>query len=239
VRLVVEYVIMGQVRPRGPADAGRQSAVARHRDGMCRAMTNQQMCRSDRRHRLAEQLIRAGEFDVVVAGDKSHDQARTADRQSFRLQVWRRHGPGSQAYDAARRASPTKPMGASPRQRNDVRTSSTRSNRTSSRTIHQRSAAWKAGILRRRVRAGQASPAQGRFRCSSPRKRGLRANTTAESLAVSKPRPARRHHNAVRTSQISDGAARWFVRKRTRPELGLTWLVAIGRARSGDGLIRR
>ena len=67
----VQYVIMGQVlhgrRRPDPGPAGRGGR--RHPDGACRPLTINKVCLSGLDAiALADQLIRAGEFDIVVAG---------------------------------------------------------------------------------------------------------------------------------------------------------------------------
>ena len=67
---LVEYVIMGRCSPPGAGQMpARQSAVAAGIGWTCPALTIDKMCLSGIDSiALADQLIRAGEFDVVVAG---------------------------------------------------------------------------------------------------------------------------------------------------------------------------
>ena len=92
----VEYVIMGQVLTAGAGQMpARQAAVAAGIGWDVPALTINKMCLSGiDAIALADQLIRAGEFDVVVAGgQESMTKAPApADGQPGRLQVRRRHG---------------------------------------------------------------------------------------------------------------------------------------------------
>ncbi|EUA87154.1 putative acetyl-CoA acetyltransferase [Mycobacterium ulcerans str. Harvey] len=134
------------------------------------------------------------------------------------------------AYDGLHDAFTDQPMGALTEQRNDVDGFTRRQQDEYSAASHQKAAAaWKDGVF-----ADEVVPVSVPQRKGDPLQfsedEGIRANTTADSLAGLKP--AFRKDGTVTagsSSQISDGAAAVVVMSKEKAqELGLTWLVEIG-----------
>jgi acetyl-CoA C-acetyltransferase len=134
------------------------------------------------------------------------------------------------AYDGLHDVFTDQPMGALTDQRNDV-DQFTRAEQDSyaARSHQKAAAAWKDGVF-----ADEVVPVKIPQRKGDPiefaEDEGIRANTTAESLAGLKP--AFRSDGTITagsSSQISDGAAAVVVmNKQKAEELGLSWLVEIG-----------
>jgi acetyl-CoA C-acetyltransferase len=122
------------------------------------------------------------------------------------------------------------PMGALTEQRNAVdRFTRVEQDGYAARSHQKAAAAWKDGVF-----ADEVVPVQIRQRKGDPiefaEDEGIRANTTAESLAGLKPAfSSDGTITAGSSSQISDGAAAVVVmNKQKAEELGLSWLVQIG-----------
>jgi acetyl-CoA C-acetyltransferase len=230
----VEYVIMGQVLTAGAGQMpARQAAVAGGIGWDVPSLTINKMCLSGLDAiALADQLIRAGEFDVVIAGgQESMTQAPhllTGSRSGYR------YGDVTvtdhMAYDGLYDVFTDQPMGALTEQRNDADKFTRREQDEFAAASHQKAAAaWKDGVF-----ADEVVPVSVPQRKGDPLQfsedEGIRANTTAESLAGLKP--AFRRDGTVTagsSSQISDGAAAVVVMNKDKAvELGLSWLVEIG-----------
>jgi acetyl-CoA C-acetyltransferase len=230
----VEYVIMGQVLTAGAGQMpARQAAVAGGIGWDVPALTINKMCLSGiDAIALADQLIRAGEFDVVVAGGQESmtkaPHLLTDSRSGYK------YGDVTvvdhMAYDGLHDVFTDQPMGALTEQRNDV-DQFTRSEQDEFAALsHQRAAAaWKDGVY-----ADEVVPVKIPQRKGDPieftEDEGIRANTTAESLAGLKP--AFRKDGTITAgsaSQISDGACAVVVMNKAKAEeLGLSWLCEIG-----------
>jgi acetyl-CoA C-acetyltransferase len=231
----VEYVVMGQVLQAGAGqNPARQAAVRAGIPLSVPALTVNKVCLSGiNAIALADQLIRSGEYDVVVAGGmESMTRAPhllTGSREGFR------YGDvtmvDSMASDGLWDVFTDQAMGALTEQANTGDRASSREEQDAfAARSHQRAAAaWKNGLFDDEVvpveipqRKGDPVP----FRNDE----GVRGDTTAESLA--KLRPAFGKGGTITAgsaSQISDGAAAVVVMSRTRAEeLGLTWLAEIG-----------
>ena len=231
----VEYVIMGQVLTAGAGQMpARQAAVAAGIGWDVPALTINKMCLSGiDAIALADQLIRAGEFDVVVAGgQESMTQApASADEQPVGLQVRRRHRARPHGLRRSARCVHRPADGRADRAAQRPGQVHPRSSRTSSpRSSHQKAAAaWKDGVY-----ADEVVPVKIPQRKGDPLEftedEGIRANTTADSLAGLKP--AFRKDGTITAgsaSQISDGAAAVVVMNKAKAEeLGLSWLCEIG-----------
>ncbi|NIH96680.1 acetyl-CoA C-acetyltransferase [Mycolicibacterium fluoranthenivorans] len=231
---VVDYVIMGQVLTAGAGQMpARQSAVAAGIGWDVPALTINKMCLSGiDAIALADQLIRAGEFEVVVAGgQESMSQAPhllPKSREGFK------YGDTTLvdhlAYDGLYDVFTDQPMGALTEQRNDVDQFTRAQQDELAAQSHQKAAAaWKDGVF-----ADEVVPVQIPQRKGDPLEfnedEGIRANTTAESLSGLKP--AFRKDGTITAgsaSQISDGAAAVVVMSKAKAqELGLSWLAEIG-----------
>ena len=226
---------MGQVLTAGAGQIpARQAAVAGGIPMDVPALTINKVCLSGiDAIALADQLIRAGEFDIVVAGgQESMTQAPHLLGQVPRgLQVRRRHDgrphglrrpvlrvrPGR---DGCLDGEVQRPLRADPRGAGRVLGALAPAGRRRGGERH----------LRRRDRAGADPAAQGRpGRCSPPTRASA---ATPPSRASRKLRPAFASDGTITAgsaSQISDGAAAVVVMSKAKAEeLGLSWLAEIG-----------
>ncbi|MBF6126311.1 acetyl-CoA C-acetyltransferase [Nocardia brasiliensis] len=232
----VDYVIMGQVLTAGAGQIpARQAAVAAGIPMDVPALTLNKVCLSGiNAIALADQLIRAGEYEIVVAGgQESMSQAPhllEKSREGFKYGdvTMRDH----MAYDGLYDIFTDQPMGALTEQRNDTEPVSREEQDAFAAASHQRAAeAWKNGLFDDEV-VPVAVPQRKGDPVLVAADEGIRADTTAESLA--KLRPAFRKDGTVTAgsaSQISDGAAAVVVMSKAKAEeLGLSWLAEIGAA---------
>ncbi|WP_031465424.1 acetyl-CoA C-acetyltransferase [Sciscionella sediminilitoris] len=230
----VDYVIMGQVLTAGAGQIPARQAASKAGIPMdVPALTVNKVCLSGLDAiALADQQIRAGEFDVVVAGgQESMTQAPhllTKSRSGFK------YGDTTltdhMAYDGLHDAFTDQAMGLLTEQRNDSDGLSREAQDAFAARSHQRAArAWKDGLF-----ADEVVPVEIPQRKGDPvvfnEDEGIRADTTAESLA--KLKPAFRKDGTITAgtaSQISDGAAAVVVMSKAKAtELGLEWLAEIG-----------
>jgi acetyl-CoA C-acetyltransferase len=167
-------------------------------------------------------LIRAGEFDVVVAGGQ--ESMSKAPHLLMDSRSGYKYGDvkvlDHMAYDGLHDVFTDQPMGALTEQRNDAdQFTRAEQDEFAARSHRLAAAAWKDGVF-----ADEVVPV------SIPQRKGIRANTTAESLAGLKP--AFRKDGTITAgsaSQISDGACAVVVMNKAKAEeLGLEWLVEIG-----------
>jgi acetyl-CoA C-acetyltransferase len=230
----VEYVIMGQVLTAGAGQMpARQAAVAAGIGWDVPALTINKMCLSGiDAIALADQLIRAGEFDVVVAGGQ--ESMTQAPHLLMNSRAGYKYGDVTaldhMAYDGLHDVFTDQPMGALTEQRNEQDQFTRAEQDEFAASSHQKAAAaWKDGVF-----ADEVVPVKIPQRKGDPLEftedEGIRANTTAESLAGLKP--AFRKDGTITAgsaSQISDGAAAVVVMNKAKAEeLGLTWMVEIG-----------
>ncbi|MFI9403084.1 acetyl-CoA C-acetyltransferase [Nocardia sp. NPDC052316] len=232
----VDYVIMGQVLTAGAGQIpARQAAAAAGIPMDVPALTVNKVCLSGiNAIALADQLIRAGEYEIVVAGgQESMSQAPhllEKSREGFKYGdvTLRDH----MAYDGLHDIFTDQPMGALTEQRNDTEPVSRADQDAFAAASHQRAAeAWKNGVF-----DDEVVPVSVPQRKGDPllvaADEGIRADTTAESLA--KLRPAFRKDGTITAgtaSQISDGAAAVVVMSKAKAEeLGLSWIAEIGAA---------
>jgi acetyl-CoA C-acetyltransferase len=230
----VEYVIMGQVLTAGAGQMpARQAAVAAGIGWEVPSLTVNKMCLSGiDAIALADQLIRAGEFDVVVAGGQ--ESMTKAPHLLMDSRAGYRYGDVTlldhMAYDGLHDVFTDQPMGALTEQRNEVdQFTRAEQDEFAARSHQKAAAAWKDGVF-----ADEVVPVKIPQRKGDPLEftedEGIRANTTAESLGGL--RPAFRKDGTITAgsaSQISDGAAAVVVMNKDRAqEMGLSWLVEIG-----------
>src|ERR1700752_4192849 len=230
----VEYVIMGQVLTAGAGQMpARQAAVAAGIGWDVPSLTINKMCLSGiDAIALADQLIRAGEFDVVVAGGQ--ESMSQAPHLLMNSRSGYKYGDVTvldhMAYDGLHDVFTDPPMGALTEQRNDVdQFTRLEQDEFAARSHQKAAAAWKDGVF-----TDEVVPVNIPQRKGDPLQftedEGIRANTTAESLAGLKP--AFRKDGTITAgsaSQISDGAAAVVVMNKDKAQqLGLTWLVEIG-----------
>jgi acetyl-CoA C-acetyltransferase len=230
----VDYVIMGQVLQAGAGQIpARQAAVKAGIPMTVPALTINKVCLSGvDAIALADQLIRAGEFDVVVAGGmESMTQAPhllPKSREGFK------YGDvklvDHMAYDGLWDVFTTQAMGALTEACNAELGISREDQDAFSARSHQRAAeAWKNGLFDDEVVPVEIPQRKGdpvAFKDDE----GIRPDTTAESLAKLKPAFSKDGTiTAGSASQISDGAAAVVVMSKAKAEeLGLTWLAEIG-----------
>ena len=231
----VEYVIMGQVLQAGGGQNPARPAAAKAGIPMSvPAFTLNKVCLSGiDAIALADQLIRAGEFDVVVAGgmesmtNAPHLLEKSREGYKYGDVTMRDH----MAFDGLWDSFTDQPMGALTEQRNAERDGLSREAQDAfSAQSHQRAAqAWKNGLFDDEVVPVEIPQRKGDpvvFAVDE----GVRADTTPESL--SRLRPAFSKTGTITAgsaSQISDGAAAVVVMSKSKAdELGLDYLAEIG-----------
>lgn len=231
---LVDYVIMGQVLTAGAGQMpARQASVAAGIGWDVPALTINKMCLSGIDSiALADQLIRAGEFDVVVAGGQ--ESMSRAPHLLMDSRAGHKYGDvvmlDHMAYDGLYDVFTDQPMGGLTEQRNDVDRFTRIEQDTLAAESHQKAAAaWKDGVFADEV-VSVKIPARKGDPIDFAEDEGIRANTTAESLAALKP--AFRKDGTITAgsaSQISDGGCAVVVMSKTKAqELGLSWLCEIG-----------
>ncbi len=231
----VEYVIMGQVLTAGAGQMPARQAAAKAGIPMTvPSLTINKVCLSGiDAIALADQLIRAGEFDVVVAGgQESMSQAPhllEGSRSGFKFGdvTMRDH----MAHDGLWDVFTDQAMGGLTEAANEGDGAFTREEQDAfSARSHQLAArAWKDGLFDDEVVPVPIPQRKGEpiaFREDE----GIRADTTVESLGRLRPAfAADGTITAGSASQISDGAAAVVVMSRAKAdELGLAWLAEIG-----------
>ncbi|MEB3032854.1 acetyl-CoA C-acetyltransferase [[Mycobacterium] nativiensis] len=231
---LVQYVIMGQVLTAGAGQMpARQAAVGGGIGWDVPTLTINKMCLSGiNAIAMADQLIRAGEFDVVVAGGQ--ESMTKAPHLLLDSRAGYKYGDVTVrdhlAYDGLYDVFTDQPMGALTEQRNDEDKFTRAEQDELAAESHRRAAAaWKDGVF-----ADEVVPVKIPQRKGDPLEftedEGIRANTTADSLSGLKP--AFRSGGTITagsSSQISDGAAAVVVMSKAKAqELGLDWLCEIG-----------
>jgi len=230
----VDYVIMGQVLPAGVGQiSARQAAVKGGIPMTVPALTVNKVCLSGiDAIALADQLIRAGEFDVVVAGGmESMTQApHVLPKSREGMKFGDMKLVDSMSYDGLWDVFTDQGMGSLTETRNAELGVSRQAQDEFSARSHQRAAeAWKNGIFDDEVVSVEIPQRKGdpiSFRDDE----GIRPDTTVESLG--RLRPAFSKDGTVTAgsaSQISDGACAVVVMSKAKAEeLGLSWLAEIG-----------
>ncbi|MBB0243909.1 acetyl-CoA C-acyltransferase [Streptomyces alkaliphilus] len=230
----VQYVIMGQVLQAGAGQIpARQAAVKAGIPMSVPALTVNKVCLSGLDAiALADQLIRAGEFDVVVAGGQ--ESMTNAPHLLPGSRAGHKYGAiqmlDAMAHDGLTDAFDNVAMGEST-ERHNTRLGIGREEQDAIAALsHQRAAAaQKNGLFEAEI-----TPVEIPQRRGEPvvfvEDEGIRGDTTPESLA--KLRPAFDKDGTITAgsaSQISDGAAAVVVMSKARAEeLGLEWLAEIG-----------
>lgn len=231
---LVDYVILGQVLTAGAGQMpARQAAVAAGIGWDVPALSINKMCLSGiDAIALADQLIRAGEFDVVVAGGQ--ESMTKAPHLLMDSRAGYKYGDVTVldhlAYDGLHDVFTDQPMGALTEQRNDVdKFTRAEQDEYAARSHQKAAAAWKDGVFTDEV-VPVSIPQRKGDPLQFTEDEGIRANTTAESLAGLKP--AFRRDGTITAgsaSQISDGAAAVVVMNKDKAQqLGLAWLAEIG-----------
>jgi acetyl-CoA C-acetyltransferase len=230
----VDYVIMGQVLTAGAGQIpARQAAVAGGLSMNVPALTINKVCLSGiDAIALADQLIRAGEFDIVVAGGQ--ESMTQAPHLLMKSREGYKYGEVTaldhMAHDGLFCAFDQCAMGLSTEKFNSRYELTREEQDEFSARSHQLAAkAAASGIF-----AEEIAPVTVPQRKGDPTivdtDEGVRGETTAESLG--RLRPAFASDGTITAgsaSQISDGAAAVVVMSKAKAEeLGLSWLAEIG-----------
>jgi acetyl-CoA C-acetyltransferase len=230
----VEYVIMGQVLQAGAGQIpARQAAVRAGIPMTVPSITINKVCLSGLNAiALADQLIRAGELDIVVAGGT--ESMTNAPHLLVNARKGYKYG-SVEVLDAMAHDGLTDPfdhvaMGESTERYNAKLGIGREEQDEFSARSHQRAAAaQKNGLFDQEI-----VPVEIPQRRGDPivvrEDEGIRPDTTAESLARLRPAFAKDGTiTAGSSSPISDGAAAVVVMSRAKAEeLGLRWLAEIG-----------
>ncbi len=230
----VQYVIMGQVLQAGAGQIpARQAAVKAGIPMSVPALTVNKVCLSGLDAiALADQLIRAGEFDVVVAGGQESmtnaPHLLPKSREGFKYGAVEMLD--AMAYDGLTDAFENVAMGESTEKHNTRLGIGRAEQDEIAAASHQRAAAaQKNGLFEAEITPVEIPQRKGEPVVFS-KDEGIRPETTAESLA--KLRPAFSKDGTITagsSSQISDGAAAVVVMSREKAEeLGLEWIAEIG-----------
>jgi acetyl-CoA C-acetyltransferase len=230
----VQYVIMGQVLQAGVGQIPARQAA--HKAGIpltVPALTVNKVCLSGLDAiALADQLIRAGEFDIIVAGGQ--ESMTNAPHLLPKSREGYKYGAiqmlDAMAFDGLTDIFENIPMGESTDNVNKKLNIGRQEQDEFSARSHQRAAvAQKNGVFDEEITPVLIPQRKGdpiEFREDE----GIRGDTTADSLA--KLRPAFTKDGTITagsSSQISDGAAAVVVMSKAKAEeLDLTWLAEIG-----------
>ncbi|WP_152346684.1 acetyl-CoA C-acetyltransferase [Brevibacterium sp. CFH 10365] len=219
----VDYVIMGQVLQAGNSQGpGRQAAVKAGIPMSVPAVSVNKLCLSGiNTITQAAQLIRAGEYDIVVAGgQESMSQAPhmlTKSRSGYKYGdvVVKDH----MDYDGLWDAFTDQAMGGLTEEANagDREFSRAEQDAFSARSHQRAAAAQESGAFENEIVPVTISSRKGDVTVSVDE--GVRSNTTVESL--SKLRPSFRKDGTItagNASQISDGACAVVVMSREKAE---------------------
>ncbi|GAA1455246.1 acetyl-CoA C-acetyltransferase [Nesterenkonia lacusekhoensis] len=231
----VEYVIMGQVIQAGSGqNPARSAALGAGIPAHIPAITVNKVCLSGLNAvATADQMIRAGECEVVLAGGmESMSQAPhllPGSRRGFT------YGDtalvDSMAYDALYDQATRQSMGALTESCNtgEVQVSREEQDEFAAASHQRAAAAWEEGLFAEEVVSVHVPQRKG-DPVTVSQDEGFRPGTTAESM--SRLRPAFAADGAITagtSSQISDGACALLVMsKRRAQEQGLSWIAEIG-----------
>ena len=230
----VDYVIMGQVLQAGTGQITARQAAVKAGIGMdVPALTINKVCLSGLDAiALADQLIRAGEFEIIVAGGMvsmtNAPHLLMGSREGVKYGDW--SVTDSMAFDALTCAFDECAMGEST-ERYNARHGLTREEQDAfAARSHQLAAKAAAnGYFDEEIVAVPIPQRKG-DPVLFAQDEGIRPDTTVESLAGLRPAFAKDGTiTAGSASQISDGAAAVVVMSRAKAdELGLSWLAEIG-----------
>ncbi|MFB7464559.1 acetyl-CoA C-acetyltransferase [Streptomyces sp. NPDC056224] len=230
----VQYVIMGQVLQAGAGQIpARQAAVKGGIPMNVPALTINKVCLSGLDAiALADQLIRAGEFDIVVAGGQ--ESMTNAPHLLPKSREGYKYGAievlDAMAHDGLTDAFENIAMGESTEKHNTRLGIERAPQDAFAAASHQRAAAaQKNGVFEAEITPVEIPQRKGEPVVFS-QDEGIRPETTAESLGKLRPAFAKDGTiTAGTSSQISDGAAAVVVMSKAKAEeLGLEWLAEIG-----------
>ena len=230
----LQYVIMGQVLQAGAGQIpARQAAYKAGIPLTVPALTVNKVCLSGLDAiALADQLIRAGEFDIIVAGGM--ESMTNAPHLLPKSRAGYKYGSvellDAMAFDGLTDFLDNIPMGASTEHHNAKLDISREAQDEFAARSHQRAAiAQKNGNFDEEI-----TPVFVPQRKGDPievrEDEGVRPDTTVETLAKLKPAFSKDGTiTAGSSSPISDGAAAVVVMSKAKAEeLGLNWLAEIG-----------
>ncbi|MEU0692315.1 acetyl-CoA C-acetyltransferase [Streptomyces uncialis] len=230
----VQYVIMGQVLQAGAGQIpARQAAVNAGIPMSVPALTVNKVCLSGLDAiALADQLIRAGEFDVIVAGGQ--ESMTNAPHLLSKSREGFKYGAigmlDSMAHDGLTDPFEGIAMGESTEKHNTRLGIGRAEQDVIAAQSHQRAAAaQKNGLF-----AAEITPVEVPQRRGEPvvvsEDEGIRGDSTPESLGKLRPAFAKDGTiTAGSSSPISDGAAAVVVMSKAKAlELGLEWIAEIG-----------
>jgi len=229
----VDYVIMGQVLQAGTGQiTARQAAVAAGIPKEVPAITINKVCLSGMNAiALADQLIRAGEVELVVAGGmESMSQAPyLVPRARFGERMGHVELVDSMIHDGLWSTFTRQHMGESSDAVNaELGITREEQDAWAARSHARAHEAWEAGRLAEEVVPVEVPGRKGE-RVLVERDEGIRPDTTAEALA--RLRPAFTEDGTItagNASQVSDGACAVVVTTRERAErLGVTPLAEV------------
>ncbi|MFJ2748733.1 acetyl-CoA C-acetyltransferase [Streptomyces sp. NPDC087297] len=230
----VQYVIMGQVLQAGAGQIpARQAAVKAGIPMNVPALTINKVCLSGLDAiALADQLIRAGEFDIVVAGGQESmtnaPHLLPKSREGFKYGAIEMLD--AMAYDGLTDAFENIAMGESTEKHNTRLGIERAPQDEFAAASHQRAAAaQKNGVFEAEIVPVEIPQRKGDPVIFSSDE-GIRPETTVESLGKLRPAFAKDGTiTAGTSSQISDGAAAVVVMSKAKAEeLGLEWIAEIG-----------
>jgi acetyl-CoA C-acetyltransferase len=231
----VEYVILGHVIQAGAGQITARQAA--HKGGIpldVPSITINKVCLSGMNAiALADQLIRAGEHEITVAGGM--ESMTNAPHLLPKSREGFKYGDvklvDSMAYDALWDVFTEQAMGSLTEKCNVDGLQLTRAEQDEfAAASHQKAAAaWKDGVFDDEVVPVEVPQRKGDPVIVSVDE-GVRGDTTAESLGGLRPAfAADGTITAGSASQISDGACAVVVMSKAKAEaLGLTWLAEIG-----------
>ena len=227
----VDYVIMGHVLQAGTGQIpARQAAVKAGVPMTVPALTVNKVCLSGiDAIALAGQLIRAGEFEIVVAGGmesmSNAPHLLMGSRRGFKygdvtLLDHMAHDGLHDIFTDQAMGALTESAGVPTRQEQDG---------FSARSHQRAAAAWKNGLFDDEVVSVEIPQKRGEPVLFNEDE-GIRPDTTAEALAKLRPSFSKNGTiTAGSASQISDGACAVVVMSKAKAEeLGLEWLAEIG-----------
>ncbi|AMW19093.1 putative acetyl-CoA acetyltransferase FadA [Mycobacteroides stephanolepidis] len=230
----VDYVIMGQVLTAGAGQIpARQAAVAGGIGMDVPALTINKVCLSGvDAIALADQLIRAGEFEVVVAGGQESmtNAPHLLPKSRFGFKYGDVTLVDHMAFDGLHDAFTDQAMGILTEQRNASDKFTREEQDEFAARSHQNAArAWKDGVFADEVVSVQIPQRKG-DPIEFAEDEGIRADTTAASLAGLRPAFSKDGTiTAGSSSPISDGACAVVVMSKERAEReGLEWIAEIG-----------
>jgi acetyl-CoA C-acetyltransferase len=238
----VDYVIMGQVLQAGTGQiTARQAATKAGVPMSVPALTVNKVCLSGMNAiALADQLVQAGEYDIIVAGGM--ESMTNAPHLLPKSREGFKYGDvkmvDHMAYDGLWDAFTDQAMGALTEQCNAEGLGLSREEQDAfSARSHQRAAeGWKNGIFDDEVVKIEVPQRKGDPLVFDTDE-GVRGDTSAESLAKLRPAFAKDGTiTAGSASQISDGGCAVVVMSKAKAEqLGLSWLAEVGAAGSVAG----